>query len=91
MLGRTCNKSWTAVTIRVLTKHKHTQTHSHHVQVRVQGLFSTLILKMISHNDLYNLANTLGALAMVTVVAYHVVAVNARHLQEQALHADKTQ
>jgi len=35
---------------------------------------------MISHADLYNIANSLGALAMITVVAYHVVAVNARHL-----------
>lgn len=35
---------------------------------------------MITHNTLYNLANGLGALAMVTVVAYHFVAVNARYL-----------
>ncbi|EGO01035.1 hypothetical protein SERLA73DRAFT_179074 [Serpula lacrymans var. lacrymans S7.3] len=34
----------------------------------------------MSHQTLYNLANYLGALAMVTVVAYHFVAVNARHL-----------
>lgn len=31
---------------------------------------------MISHNTLYALANTLGIAAMVTVVAYHFVAVN---------------
>jgi hypothetical protein len=35
---------------------------------------------MITHQTLYNLANYLGALAMVTVVAYHFVAVNARYL-----------
>lgn len=35
---------------------------------------------MISHNTLYNLANSLGVLAMLTVVAYHFVAVNAKHL-----------
>jgi len=38
---------------------------------------------MITHGELYNLANTLGVLAMVTIVAYHVVAVNAKHMQEQ--------
>ena len=36
---------------------------------------------MMSHNTLYNLANSLGMLAMFTVVLYHSVAVNARHLQ----------
>ena len=35
---------------------------------------------MINHVELYNLANTLGVLAMLTVVAYHFVAVNARYL-----------
>lgn len=35
---------------------------------------------MISHTTLYNLANSLGALAMLVVVAYHFVAVNAREL-----------
>ncbi|KAI0705518.1 hypothetical protein C8Q76DRAFT_751252 [Earliella scabrosa] len=35
---------------------------------------------MISHMTLYNLANSLGALAMLTVVLYHFVAVNARQL-----------
>lgn len=35
---------------------------------------------MITHNTLYNLANSLGALAMLTVVLYHFVTVNARHL-----------
>ncbi|KAI6015002.1 hypothetical protein F5J12DRAFT_513407 [Pisolithus orientalis] len=35
---------------------------------------------MISHQTLYNLANSLGALAMITVVAYHFVAVNARYI-----------
>lgn len=37
---------------------------------------------MISHVTLYNLANTLGALAMITVVLYHVVAVNAKHIAQ---------
>ncbi|KAL4253406.1 OST4 family protein [Abortiporus biennis] len=36
---------------------------------------------MISHNTLYNLANALGVFAMLTVVAYHFVAVNSRSLQ----------
>ncbi|KAJ6457168.1 hypothetical protein C8R47DRAFT_173078 [Mycena vitilis] len=31
---------------------------------------------MISHATLYSLANSLGVLAMVTVVGYHFVAVN---------------
>ena len=35
---------------------------------------------MITHSTLYNLANSLGALAMLTVVLYHFVAVNSRHL-----------
>lgn len=35
---------------------------------------------MISHQTLYNLANYLGALAMITVIAYHFVAVNARYV-----------
>ncbi|PCH37489.1 hypothetical protein WOLCODRAFT_158207 [Wolfiporia cocos MD-104 SS10] len=39
--------------------------------------------KMITHMELYNLANTLGMLAMVTVVAYHFVAVNAKHVSGQ--------
>ena len=39
---------------------------------------------MISHTTLYNLANSLGMLAMFTVVLYHFVAVNARHLEKSA-------
>ncbi|KAG9307959.1 hypothetical protein JVU11DRAFT_12765 [Chiua virens] len=35
-----------------------------------------------SHQTLYNLANYLGALAMITVVVYHFVAVNARHIAQ---------
>lgn len=47
---------------------------------------------MITNSELYNLANTLGMLAMVTVVAYHVVAVNAKHMHEQRGQlSDKTQ
>ena len=36
---------------------------------------------MISHDTLLTLANLLGLLAMITVVGYHVVAVNARYLE----------
>lgn len=36
---------------------------------------------MISHNTLYSLANSLGVLAMLTAVGYHVIAVNERNLQ----------
>lgn len=36
---------------------------------------------MISHNTLYTLANSLGVLAMVTAVGYHVIAVNERNLR----------
>lgn len=35
---------------------------------------------MISNNTLYNLANGLGMLAMLTVVLYHFVAVNAKQI-----------
>ena len=35
---------------------------------------------MISHDTLYALANSLGGLAVVTVVAYHFVAVNAKYV-----------
>ena len=45
---------------------------------------STSRATMISHATLYNLANSLGMLAMFTVVLYHVVAVNARHLEKSA-------
>ncbi|KAI3614201.1 hypothetical protein WG66_000067 [Moniliophthora roreri] len=34
----------------------------------------------MSHGTLYMLANYLGVLAMLTVVGYHFVAVNARYL-----------
>ncbi|OCH88724.1 hypothetical protein OBBRIDRAFT_836372 [Obba rivulosa] len=40
-----------------------------------------LAVKMMSHDTLYNLANSLGVAAMLTVVLYHVVAVNAKHLE----------
>lgn len=42
------------------------------------------VVIMISHNTLYNLANGLGALAMVTVVVYHFVAINARYLLKES-------
>ncbi len=35
---------------------------------------------MISHATLLTLANSLGLMAMVTVIGYHFVAVNAKHL-----------
>lgn len=41
---------------------------------------------MISHQTLFALANSLGILAMITIVAYHVVAVNARHLGRSESH-----
>jgi len=37
---------------------------------------------MISHSTLYTLANSLGVLAMLTVVGYHFVAVNAKYLSK---------
>lgn len=39
---------------------------------------------MISHNTLYTLANSLGALAMLTIVLYHFVAVNSRTLAKNS-------
>lgn len=38
---------------------------------------------MISHETLYTLANSLGVLAMITVLGYHVVVVNARYLVQE--------
>jgi hypothetical protein len=38
---------------------------------------------MISHATLYSLANSLGVLAMVTVVGYHFVAINAKYLSKE--------
>ncbi|KAI0252783.1 hypothetical protein BJV78DRAFT_1198957 [Lactifluus subvellereus] len=35
---------------------------------------------MITHDTLYSLANTLGVLAMITVVVYHFIAVNAKYV-----------
>ena len=35
---------------------------------------------MITHDTLYSLANTLGTLAMCTVVVYHFIAVNAKYI-----------
>ncbi|KAF9224767.1 hypothetical protein BS17DRAFT_48487, partial [Gyrodon lividus] len=40
----------------------------------------SFIREMISNQTLHNLANYLGILAMITVVAYHFVAVNARYI-----------
>ena len=38
----------------------------------------------MTHDTLYSLANTLGFLAMVTVVAYHFIAVNAKYVTRAA-------
>ena len=35
---------------------------------------------MITHDTLYSLANSLGALAMCTIVVYHFIAVNAKYV-----------
>jgi len=35
---------------------------------------------MMTHDTLYALANTLGALAMCTIVIYHFIAVNAKYV-----------
>ena len=43
--------------------------------------------EMITHATLYSLANSLGVLAMFTVVAYHFVAVNAKRIGETAAKA----
>jgi len=42
------------------------------------------LIAMISHQTLYALANSLGILAMVTVIGYHFVTVNARQLSGNA-------
>lgn len=39
---------------------------------------------MITHDTLYSLANTLGVLAMVTIVIYHFIAVNAKYVTRAA-------
>ena len=39
---------------------------------------------MITHDTLYFLANMLGSLSMITVVLYHFLAVNAKHLAQNA-------
>ena len=44
---------------------------------------------MITHQTLYNLADYLGTLAMITVVAYHFVTVNARHISQNGHGKDK--
>ncbi|KAJ7245166.1 hypothetical protein B0H12DRAFT_1235891 [Mycena haematopus] len=46
------------------------------------SLSSTRAETMISHQTLYSLANSLGVLAMATVVGYHFVAVNAKYLSK---------
>lgn len=46
--------------------------------------FAKVYSAMISHETLYSLANSLGGLAVLAVVAYHVVAVNEKHLSREA-------
>ena len=41
---------------------------------------------MITHQTLLMLANSLGVAAMLTVMGYHVVAVNARYLEQKEGH-----
>ncbi|TFY77742.1 hypothetical protein EWM64_g6272 [Hericium alpestre] len=40
----------------------------------------------MTHDTLYSLANSLGVLAMITVVAYHFVAVNSKYLTKSEAH-----
>ena len=50
-------------------------------QAHIVSLSRSLsIVAMITHDTLYSLANTLGALAMCTVVLYHFIAVNAKYV-----------
>jgi hypothetical protein len=44
------------------------------------SLSHSLFVVMITHDTLYSLANTLGALAMCTIVVYHFIAVNAKYV-----------
>jgi len=37
---------------------------------------------MMSHQTLYSLANSLGIVAMITAVGYHVIAVNAKTMSK---------
>ncbi|KAH9925142.1 uncharacterized protein B0H18DRAFT_1010050 [Fomitopsis serialis] len=53
-------------------------------------MLDSAVDKMISHSELYNLANSLGCLAMLTVVAYHFVSVNARHLSAKSGEAPRS-
>ncbi len=41
---------------------------------------------MISHQTLYTIANTLGMFAMLTVVGYHIIAVNTRYVEQKKQH-----
>jgi hypothetical protein len=36
---------------------------------------------MITHSTLSSIANSLGAMAVFLVIVYHILAVNARHLE----------
>ncbi|KAF8497475.1 hypothetical protein F5888DRAFT_1698320 [Russula emetica] len=46
----------------------------------ISRLTYSFAVTMITHDTLYSLANTLGALAMCTVVVYHFIAVNAKYV-----------
>ncbi|TCD61370.1 hypothetical protein EIP91_008539 [Steccherinum ochraceum] len=60
------------------------QTHSFANDQRKAAQPLPHLPTMMSHATLYSLANSLGALAMFTVVAYHFVSVNAKYLERNA-------
>ena len=45
---------------------------------------------MMTHETLYNLANALGLCAVLAVLAYHFVAVNARHLAAKSVEGSRS-
>ena len=49
-----------------------------------QTIVTRSVFTMISHETLYSLANSLGSLAVLSVVAYHFVAVNAKYVSRDA-------
>ena len=78
------------------TLHKFNLKFIHHSVFRssnliLEKLFPPLLeqntcnFTMISHATLYNVANMLGALAMITVVLYHFVAVNAKRVTQKSV------
>ncbi|KAF5386433.1 hypothetical protein D9757_005824 [Collybiopsis confluens] len=53
-------------------------SHASHLSVSPTPTHSSTM----THATLYTLANSLGILAMLTVVGYHFVAVNAKHISK---------